>query len=249
MSERLTTSEDFFDRYLTERVVGKEHAMPQVAALSIAGLTGSGITSTARELSDIAARRLNKPVYTFSSSDFALIKSQEKLGHKTAHILRDAQTIHETDVFMLDQLIDPSHAGSLIVAEGRLTPFLMTGLRQAAARRNIPLPFDGLGVYLFATEPVRHSRKYLDAVKSEPTLDFEQFRSGLRLQAVEEQRGFIAAYPQLLGHNPNSMAFQYRGDPVYSLRFDTTTQRPYETALGIFENDKVQDLLHRTQIL
>lgn len=244
--------EDPFLRLMTEKLADKEFDSRNIRVIAVGGLPGTGATSTTTAVSDIITAETDIPVHAFSFEQERRRIYHELTGHYESPEGDTELEIHvglATDLFMAEQMISPENSNSFVIIDGRLGPYiakkmLFTGKSlENQGRLRSPLPFKPATVYLHATEDVRHTRKFLQAVRQQPMLNFDGYRESLRRELVEEQRGFAKAYPDLLGKTLNNMAAQLGGEYLYDMRFDTSTHTANEIALNILSAHQTQQLL------
>ena len=253
MSERvIQTSENPFQRLMAERLADKEFDSQNIGVIAIGGLPGTGATSAAVDLETIITSETVIPVRTFSFEQERRRIYHELTGHYESpegDSEREIQAGLTTDLFMAEQMIAPENSNSFVIIDGRLGPYIAKKMLfagrhlESQGRLRCPLPFSVMTVYLYATEGVRHARKFLQAVRQQPMLNFDSYRDSLRAEVVEEQSTFSRAYPDLLGKTLNNMALQLGGEYLYDMRFDTSTHTSDEIALNILNAQQAQKLL------
>lgn len=249
--------ENPFHRLLSEQLADKEFEGRNISVIAIGGLPGTGVTSTANAIGDfMRGSSTEVPVHIFSFEEERRRIYHELTGRYESggDSERELQAALETDLFMAGQMISPKNSDSIVIIEGRLGPYIAKEMQSAGedlgrqGRLRKPLPFSALTVYLAAQEDVRHTRKYLQAIKQQPMLGLDEYRNTLKQQILDEQRAFWRAYPDLFGRTLNAMNFQLDGTQLYDMRYDTTTHTATEIAANILNDPRVQKLLSIPQV-
>lgn len=253
MSEFIgSTPENPFRRLMAEKLADKEFGSRNIGVLAIGGLPGTGVTSTTAALESIITSQTDIPVHAFSFEQERRRIYHELTGHYESLEGDNEGEIQAglvTDLFMAEQMISPENSNSFVIIDGRLGPYIAKKMLfagrslESQGRLKYPLPFTLTTVYLHAKEDVRHTRKFLQAVRQQPMIDLDGYRDLLKLELVEEQSTFAKAYPDLLGKTLNNMSAQLEGEYLYDMRFDTSTHTSNEVALSILTALQMQQLL------
>jgi cytidylate kinase len=234
-----------FHDLILEQLEGKEIAGKNIGVIAIAGTIGSGSSSTSHELLSLAGQEFSVPTRFFSSGDEMRKIYTDTTGRRNmeGHFNRNSNIDRMVDKGLGLHMIDLTTQNSLVIAEGRLAPYVARNLQLASLDLGISLPSEMVTVFMTAEENIRYYRKFLQAKKEDPRITEEECYEGLNERRNGEINAFWAAYPDLKGINPYNVNFQIRKRPVYDLVYDTSSHEAVDIALDIIANEKVRKML------
>jgi cytidylate kinase len=247
MTERISAYPDGpFHQFVRENCESKEISGKNIAVLAIGGTEGAGLTTTGRMIEEIASQQEHLKVHFYSAGEEMekKRKSMTDSHNSIGYFRRDATVDRSVNLDIASHMIDPANKDSLVIVEGRLAPYIAKQLQFASDDLQLPIPAEIVTVYLTTRDrKMGYMRKYLNALKEDPTLDDNEFYAQMEEKNRLDLDAFWKAYPELQGTTPYSFNFQIRGKGVYDLRYDTAAYNEEDIALQIMTEPKVERLL------